>query len=306
MKKIIILISVLLVSCGYQAQNWIDRDLHEGLYSLDYTDYFEIYSTSQEASNLRNTIRNLEQAKTYFDKAFDEDLNFAVLFIDNENWNKYAFSPPPGMPQAYLKGNIVLGLEKSIITKRAENQLKQFSDSDLKQLRQHFGKEIELDFFYRDALAIHELGHLYQFYKIGGKSQRKWIDELFGGLCQVAAARNLDEDITFKQMDSYQSILVKENIWGELKFKSLKQFEDDYFEIMKAGQNYGWYQTQFYFMAKELYSKYGDEILKEFMEFLIKTNPRNIGELNEEELDRIMMKTFGQDIIETIQWKHVI
>lgn len=293
-----------MISCNAVKQDWIERDLHEGLHRLDYSDSFETYSTSKEPLNLRNTISNLEQAKTYFDNVFDEDLNFAVLFIDNENWNKYAFTPPPGMPQAHLEGNIVLGLEKSIIAKRAENQLEQFPESELNQLRKHFGNKIDLDLFYRDALAIHELGHLYQFYAIQGKSQRKWLDEFFGALCQVAAAKNLEQNRTFNQMDSYQELLVKEDKWGNLAFKSLEQFEDNYFEIMKTGRNYGWYQTQFYFKAKELYSKYGDEILKSFRDFIIDTNPRNIGSLKNEQLNRLMVKAFGKEVVETLKWKH--
>lgn len=304
MRKALILFSLLLTSCNSTKQNWIDRDLHEGLYRLEYSDSFETYSTSKEPSNLRNTINNLEQAKTYFDNVFNEDLNFAVLFIENENWNKYAFTPPPGMPQAYLEGNIVLGLEKSIIAKRAENQLQQFPESELNQLSKHFGNKIDLDLFYRDALAIHELGHLYQFYKIQGKSQRKWLDEFFGALCQVAAAKNLEQSSTFDQMDSYQKLLVKEDKWGDLPFKSLEQFENNYFEIMKTGQNYGWYQIQFYFKAKELYSKYGDNILKSFMEFLIETNPRTVGKINNEELNQLMMKAFDKEVLDTLEWKH--
>lgn len=304
MRKFIIIFFGLLLSCSQKNQNWIDRGLHEGLYRLDYSDLFETYSTNRKTIGLRNTINNLEQAKSYFDNVFKEDLNFAVLFVDNENWNTYAFTPPPGMPQAYLRGNMVLGLEKSVIAKRAESQLKQLPESELTQLRKDFGKSIDLDLFYRDALAIHELGHLYQFYAIQGKSQRKWLDEIFGSLCQVAGAKNIENKKTYHQMDSYQNLLVKVNRWGDLPYKNLDHFENNYMDIMKTGRNYGWYQTQFYFKAKELYSKYGDEILRSFRKFLIDTNPRSIGKIKNEDLNRLMLNAFGKEVVETLRWNH--
>ena len=198
------------------------------------------------------------------------------MFIDNPNWNKYAFSPPPGMPQAHHQGNIVLGLGRSIIATRAEQGLKQVPDSELKILKQHFGEELNLDLFFRDALSLHELGHLYQFYKTGKGTQRHWLNEIFGNLCQVAAAKNLVSLDVFNRMDVYQSFLINSNQWGELKFKTLDQFEEYYFEVINQGRNYGWYQSQFYLNAKVLYSKFGDDFLNEFRNFLIDINPDRV------------------------------
>ncbi|WP_405381944.1 hypothetical protein [Maribacter sp. LLG6340-A2] len=304
MRISLIVFLAVITSCKQKDLEWIDRSKHEGLYVINYSDSYETYCTEKNPKNIKNTIENLEQAKKYFDRTFNEDLNFAVLFIDNANWNKYAFSPPPGMPQAYYQGNMVLGLDNSVMAKRAKQGLKQVPDSKLAVLEQHFGEELNLDLFYRDALSLHELGHLYQFYKTGKGTQRHWLNEIFGNLCLVAAAKNLTYKEVFNRMDVYQLFLINSNQWGELKFKSLNQFEEDYFEVMRQGRNYGWYQSQFYLKAKELYSKLGDEFLNDFRNFLIDINPGKVGKLNDKELNELIFKTFGAQVSEILKWEH--
>ena len=304
MRIYLIAFLVLITSCRQTDSDWIDRSKHEGLYALSYSESFETYCTEENPENIKSTVDNLEQAKEYFDKTFKEDLNFAVLFVDNPNWNKYAFSPPPGMPQAYYQGNMVLGLDNSVMAMQAEQGLRQVPESKLGILKQHFGEELNLDLFYRDALSLHELGHLYQFYKTGKGTQRHWLNEVFGNLCQVAAAKNLATQDVFNRMEVYQQFLINANQWGELKFKTLIQFEEDYFEVLKQGQNYGWYQTQFYLKAKELYSKFGDEFLNEFRSFLIDVNPDKVGIMDDKELKELMTDTFGNQVVEILEWKH--
>lgn len=284
--------------------DWIDRSKHEGLFKIEATPKFETYASVKNPENIANTIRNLEAAKKYFDEIFDEDLNFAVLFIDNDNWDKYAFAPPPGMPQAYYEGNMVLGLGKSIMAQNHERGLENATAADLDLLKKHFGNEIDLDLFFRDALSIHELGHLYQSYRTGRNSQRKWINELFGNLCQIAAIKNFENPKTFDKMDSYQEYVIRTNPWGDPKYKTLDQFENDYFEIFKQGRNYGWYQTKFYTMAKALYSNYGDDILVKFRNFQIKTDIDTIGKINNDELYDRMLAEFGADIMNILDWKY--
>ncbi|MBM1106947.1 hypothetical protein JQC67_12420 [Aurantibacter crassamenti] len=304
MKIYILVLIILVTSCKQVSSEWIDRTKHEGLYKIDFSNSFKILCTAENPENIKSTINNLEEAKIFFDEIFDEDLKFAVLFVDNPNWNKYAFSPPPGMPQAHYQGNIVLGLDNSVMAMRAEQGLKQLPDSILGTLKQHFGKELNLDLFYRDALSLHELGHLYQFFRTENGTQRHWLNEIFGNLCQVAAAKNLETQDVFNRMDVYQQFLINANKWGELRFKSLEQFEEDYFEVLKQGQNYGWYQTQFYLKAKELYIKFGDDFLNKFRDFLIDINPDKVGRINDKELNELLIKNFGNKVVKILELKN--
>ena len=304
MKTYLIFLLILVSSCKQDNSDWIDRTKHEGLYAINYSESFETYCTEENPENIKNTVENLKQAKRYFDKTFKEDLNFAVLFVDNPNWNKYAFSPPPGMPQAHYQGNMVLGLGNSVMSMGARQGLKQVPDSKLGLLKQHFGEELNLDLFYRDALSLHELGHLYQFYKTGKGTQRHWLNEIFGNLCQVAASKNLSTQDVFNQMDVYQLFLINANQWGELNFKTLEQFENDYFEIIKQGQNYGWYQTQFYLKAKNLYTTFGDKFINDFRDFLIEVNPDKVGRMNDKELNELMSSKFGNQVVKILEWKN--
>ncbi len=105
-------------------------------------------------------------------------------------------------------------------------------------------------------------------------------------------------------MDYFQLLLINENLWGDLDFKTLDQFEKNYFEIINQGRNYGWYQTQFYLIAKKLYSKFGDEFLNEFRNFLIDIDPDKVGRIDDKELKEKMINTFGNEAVEILKWKH--
>jgi hypothetical protein len=304
MRIFLIAIIVLVSSCKQEKSDWIDRTKHEGLYELNYSESFETYCTEENPKNIKNTIDYLEQAKDYFDKTFKEDLNFAVLFVDNKNWDKYAFAPPPGMPQSYYYGNIVLGSGQSVMANRWKQGLTQNPKIELDSIKLVFGEDLNLDLFFRDALSLHELGHLYQFYKTSDKSQRRWLNEIFGNLCQVAAANNLKSKDVLIRMDYFQYLLIEQDLWGDISFKSLDQFENNYFEIINQGKNYGWYQTQFYVIAKKLYLQFGDELLNEFRNFLIDIDPDKVGRIDDKELIEKMINTFGNEAVEILKWKH--
>ncbi|NNF36746.1 MAG: hypothetical protein HKN68_21775 [Saprospiraceae bacterium] len=300
----ILVLTLTIGSCKGTNYDWIDRARHEGLVKLSNTASFEVFSTEPNPIGIKNTIQNLEQSKVYFDEVFDENLNFAVLFVDNKNWNKYAWAPPPGMPQSDYDGNMVLGVGKSIMATRWEQQLSELPPGKMDSLKQVFGNEIDLDLFFRDALSIHELGHLYQFYKTSNESQRRWLNEVFGNLCQVAAVKRLESNEVFNQMDYFQELLIEENLWGNVEFKTLDQFEESYMDIIKLGRNYGWYQTQFYQIAKELYSKFGDEFLNEFRNLLIAVDAKKIGKIENDKLIVIMRERLGDEAVEILKWKH--
>lgn len=303
--RIYILITIILLSsCKQVNSDWIDRSKHKGLYDISYSESFETYCTIKKPENIKNTIRNLEQAKEYFDKTFKEDLNFAVLFVDNQNWDNYAFYPPPGMPQSDYDGNIILGLNRSVMASRWQENLHQISENELDSIKLVFGKYVNLDLFFRDALSLHEMGHLYQFYKSSEKPQRHWLNEVFGNLCQVAAANNLATKEVLIRMDYFQKILVTNDLWGEVDFTTLDQFEKRYSDIINQGRNYGWYQTQFYLIAKKLYAKYGDKFLNEFRTFLIAIDPEKIGKIEDAKLEELMIDSFGNEVVEILEWKN--
>ena len=307
MRKHILLIisSWLLTLCSIYAQtDWIDRTKHEGLKKLEVTDKFEVYTVEVDQTNLARTIQILEEGKVYLDSTLGKKLDFAVLFVDNQNWNTYAFTGPPGMPQAYYKGNIVLGAEESIMAKMHKKGLENAPTRVLENLKKVYGETLQLDLFFRDALALHELGHLYQFHKTNDRFQRRWLNELFGNFCQVAAVANSKVEGASVQMDAYQNVMIQMDMWGELPYKTLSQFESNYFEVMQSGLNYGWYQTQFYLIAKELYNTFGDKIVAEFYTFLIKTDPEIVSELSDDELSEVIQTQLGKEAAGLLHWKY--
>ena len=105
-------------------------------------------------------------------------------------------------------------------------------------------------------------------------------------------------------MDSYQNLLIRGNQWGELKYKTLQQFENDYLDVIASGRNYGWYQTQFYVMAKKLYEKHGDDIVNKFRDFLIAYNVDAHGIIDDNELNSLLKESFGDDVANILKWNY--
>lgn len=289
---------LLIVSCGTADTSWIIKNRHEGLYPVSFSAPFQIYASETNPKGVTPTLRNLKEANEYFDRVFSENLSFEVLFVDTAQWNTYAFSPPPGMPQAYYDGTIVLGLDPSVMSVRYMNTIRQFSEDKKDSLYKYFGNPLNLDLFFREGLVLHELGHLYQFYRTGSEFQRRWLNELFGNICQVAASKNISDEDVFLRMTTFQKFLDSENLWGSVDCKTLTEFEDKYFELLKKGQNYGWYQTRFFFTASELYKAYGDSFLNDFRDFLISTQPSKTGRLEDDELIKRMKSAFGEEIVQ--------
>ncbi|MCR9066346.1 MAG: hypothetical protein NXI00_20410 [Cytophagales bacterium] len=297
MRTILLSIIILVSSCSKSSYEWIDYSKTDGLFKIDASKKFEVFSTSPTPASIEKTIKNLEQAKAFYDEIFNENLVFVVLFIDNQNWNKYAFSPPPGMPQAYYEGVVVLGLNNSVMALQGREMFNHMPEEEMEALKESFGPELNLDLFFRDALSLHELGHLYQFYKTGKGSQRRWLSELFGNMCQIAAADSFEDKSTLNHMETYQNMVSKMSKGYKPPFNTLKQFESNYLEIIQTGSNYGWYQIQFYQTAKKLLSLKGKSILPKLREFLIESDVDNVGSLNDNEFDLLLEENFDEETL---------
>jgi hypothetical protein len=106
-----------------------------------------------------------------------------------------------------------------------------------------------------DLLAIHEIGHAYQF-QAGLNVQRMWMGELFCNiLLHTYIAENEPEQLpaltVFPQM-------VIAGGKEEYKFTSLTDVEERYEEIgQNYPKNYGWYQCRWHSAAANIYDAGG-------------------------------------------------
>jgi hypothetical protein len=241
----------------------------------------------------------LNDAKLYFDKIFQTDLDFAVLFIENSEWNKYAYFPPPGMPQAW-KGNIILGLEKSIISREVEKEITQLPEQYWTSLKSVYGEKMDLDLFYREILSIHELAHLYHFNE-GNKPQRKWLQELFATMSMYSFIKKKSN--SYELMDAYPQFVIQS---GDkmAEFKTLKDFEEKYVQN-QTPQNYEWYQMQLYQKAKSIIDSGKSDVLIKLLNFLIRTDLSKTERLTDAELSTRLRAEVGKEVANILtNWKY--
>ncbi|KJD35358.1 hypothetical protein PW52_09635 [Tamlana sedimentorum] len=297
------LIAILLCCFTHYLQgqeSWIDTSIHSGLIELK-TDYtFKTLVSNDSIKTTTETLNNLNSAKLYFDQIFQTNLDFAVLFIENKKWNKYAYFPPPGLPQAG-KGNVILGLDKSIVSIEVEKMISQLPEQYLAILKSVYGENINLDQFYREILSIHELAHLYHF-KEGTKPQRKWLQELFATMSMYSFIKE-KANPSYQFMNTYPEFVIQS---GDrmAEFKTLKDFEEKYVQKLTP-QNYEWFQMQLYRNAKSILDFNKTDILIKLREFLIHTDLSKTKALTDSELLTRLEKEVGNEIADILtNWKY--
>ncbi|MFY0715366.1 hypothetical protein J1D01_17050 [Seonamhaeicola sp. NFXS20] len=281
-------------------ESWIDTSIHSGLIELK-TDYpFKTLVSNDSIKTTAETLKNLNKAKLYFDKIFKIDLDFVVLFIGNQEWSKYAYFPPPGLPQAG-NGNVILGLDKSVVSLEVEKLITQLPEHYWTSLKLVYGEDIDLDLFYRETLSIHELAHLYHF-KEGTKPQRKWLQELFATMSMYSFIKEKLKS-SYDLMNTYPEFVIQS---GDriAEFKTLKNFEDKYVQKLTP-QNYEWFQMQFYKNAKSIIDSKNAEIVVKLKNFLIETDLSKTDILSDSELLTQLEKKVGKEVADILtNWKY--
>lgn len=278
----------------------MDSSFHLGLTEVKNAYAFKTLTTGDSAEIPAQTLENLHQAKIYFDKLFNTKLDFAVLFVDHENWMQYAFFPPPGLPQAG-RGNIILGLEKSVVAREVEKMLFQMPQHLTSSLKPVYGENFDLDLFYRESLSIHELAHLYHFAK-ANRAQRKWLQELFATLCMYAFFVEVAPE-GYAQMNTYPDFVLQAGDERAV-FKSLQDFDEKYVQKLSP-PNYEWYQMKFYREARIIMDSQQTEILPKLLNFLIETDLSKMERLTDADLQAKLASEVDPAVAEImINWEY--
>ncbi|NMH58493.1 hypothetical protein [Alteromonas ponticola] len=297
LRTIFLFVLLLSTNHAFGQDDWIDTSKHEGLKTIP-TDYpFSVYSTNNSVQDATDTLNTLHQAHRYFNELFSIDLPFSVMLLDNRNWSRFAFYPPPGMPQAW-QGNIILGAEKSAIAHQVSQALSQLPASQLTQLTQVYGSPLNLDLFYRDTLSVHELAHLYHFYS-GTKPQRKSLQELFATLAMVAFFKQADCTSCYERMNAYPQFILRGGD-RDIEFKTLADFEEKYLNGL-GPRNYEWFQMHFYQHAVQLLESENKTLLIKFRHFLLETDLSKIERMSDNELIEALRQNIGSDVADIFE-----
>lgn len=296
MKKTVLISLMTIFACSVKTtvhaqESWIDTSLHRGLIALKTDNPFQVLVSTDTIANTDETLQKLNKAKQYFDQLFKIDLDFAVLFVENHQWQKHSYFPPPGLPQAG-RGNVILGLEKSVVAQQVESMLSKLPEPHTASLKQVYGQPMDLDLFYRETLSVHELAHLYHF-KYGTQPQRKWLQELFATMCMYSFIGEKAKS-SYELMDTYPEFALRA---GDkmAEFKTLKDFEEKYVQELTP-PNYEWFQMQFYQRTKSILHQNQPELLRKLRTFLINTDLSKTKLLSDEELKAQLKKEVGEEI----------
>lgn len=281
----VLLIALVILSCKFEPKqelpeesSWINRDKQQGLTQVE-TEYpFELWVSNDSLPLPQETLSRLEGAKHYMDSLFGMDLDFAVILLENKVWDSIAYFPPPGMPQAW-EGNLILGAEHSVLARSVEAQLQNLPPSALSPLQDAYGDPSNMDGFYREILAVHELAHLYHF-KEATKPQRRWLQELFANMAMFAyISSHRPEDM--KAMSTLPWITIQ---WGrEPQYTALSDFEEKYLPGL-GPQNYEWFQMNLYMLAERLIKEEGPAVVNRLHEFLVTTDLSRNNKMTDAEL----------------------
>lgn len=296
----IFLIFLLLPFSALLAQeSWPDTSKHEGLKWVENKARLHVF-ISEKAQVDSLSLHYLKEARTYFDSIFGMYFPVAVLYVSNDEWNQYAYYPPPGMPQAWA-GNIFLGSEKSIVAQQAEQQLNNLPKAQLTELQTHFGTPLNMDLFYRHNVAIHELGHLYHFYE-ARESQRKWLQEVFATYATHAYLLKFQPDLAAASQ-AYADI-GSQALFPQIKHTSLEAFERLYLSGL-GPQNYEWFQFQLFEKALQLYDQFGIEGLLKLRGFLVATDLEHHPALNNDDLRQQALQHLGEAMTDLLfEWNY--
>ncbi|WP_372757050.1 hypothetical protein [Mariniflexile sp.] len=300
LKNLIAFLICCLITQSEAQESWIDKSIHKGLIELN-TDYaFKTLVSNDSIKTTKETLKNLNNARLYFNNIFETQLDFAVLFIDNKAWNKHAYFPPPGLPQAG-KGNVILGLDKSVVSTEAEIIISQLPEHYSASLKPVYGEDVNLDLFYREVLSIHELAHLYHF-KEGTKPQRNWLQELFATMSMYAFVKEKSKTL-YQLMDTYPEFVIQS---GDrmAEYRTLKDFEDKYVQQLTP-QNYEWFQMKFYQNAKAIIDSDKSDVLIRLQKFLINTDLSSTEPFSDQELLIRLQKDVGKEVADILAtWKY--
>jgi hypothetical protein len=253
----ILLLFFLLFSVTGYAQKYSDLNALDGYKT-------KIYFSTGNDVRAKTVAERMDRVLEYYNTLIAFEPVVTLLILNPTDWPKHTTFPVYGMPHFDDKRNILIiasennDFWKSFIP-HVDLLPKELADKIKTTYVDETGSLTMQPFF--DLLAIHEIGHAYQF-QAGLNVQRMWMGELFCNiLLHTYIAENEPEQLpaltVFPQM-------VIAGGKEEYKFTSLTDIEDRYEEIgQKYPKNYGWYQCRWHSAAGNIYDAGGvDTIVK--------------------------------------------
>jgi len=219
------------------------------------------YSKGEErrATYIANLVAG---AVNYYQKMLGVTPEFKLTIWNEADWKIYVTnSAIYGMPHYNGKTLVVAATDNPFWKGYAPllNQLpKNERDAAMKVYKTADGSLSMQAFF--DLLAIHELGHAFQW-QAEIKMQRKWMSELYVNiLLHSYIAEN--KPVLLPALTIFPKMVVAGGTKG-FTYTSLSDADEHYNELgEKYPMNYGWYQCRWHTTAATIYEKSGSQAAK--------------------------------------------
>lgn len=268
--KILCLIVVTLIfSCTTpQRKVEVDRSRHVGLKPLETTGPYHVIYSEGQMNSAKTQDFLVKEAYSFLSGIMGPKMEFYLLVVAGEDWEKNAYSAIRGMPE-YYKGNLIVGAGQNDMASGYEEVLRSFPEamtSDLIKMYTNNSGEFDMRLFF-DKLSIHELTHNFQDpTNQEGYSMSRWLEELHAnmGLYAFYKSKRPNE---LKYINTFVDFTL-DNPPPNMEYNSLSDFDAHYYE-MEPG-NYGFYQMKFTKAAQMIIDSLGNDVLRPLNDFIVK------------------------------------
>lgn len=240
----------------------------------------------QRATYIANLVAG---AVSYYQKMLGSAPEFELTIWNEADWNIYVTnSAVYGMPHYKEK-------EKTLIVAATDNpfwksyvplfnQLPSNEHDEATKVYKTADGSLSMQAFF-DLLAIHELGHAFQWHA-QIKMQRKWMSELYVNILLHSYIAKKDPAL-LPALTIFPNMVVAGGTKG-FAYTSLNDADKHYNELgAKYPRNYGWYQCRWHATAATIYEKSGSRAAKRLWNAFKDQNER----LNDEELMTLLTAT---------------
>ncbi len=247
----ILFLCFLLFSFTGYAQKYSDLTALDGYKT-------KVYFSIGNDVRAKTVAERMDRVLEFYNTLIAYEPEVTLLILNPVDWPKHTTFPIYGMPHYDDKRNLlIIASENNEFWKSfippIEQLTKELADKISSTYVDENGNLTMQAFF--DLLAIHEIGHAYQF-QAGLNVQRMWMGELFCNiLLHTYIAENEPEQLPALTVFPQMVIAAGKE---EYKFTSLTDVEERYEEIgQKHPKNYGWYQCRWHSAAGNIYDAGG-------------------------------------------------
>lgn len=289
----ILFLCVFLFSYTGYAQKYSDLTALDGYKT-------KVYFSTDNDVRAKIVAERMDRVLKYYDKLIAFEPEVTLLILNPADWPKHTTFPVYGMPHYDDKRNLlIIASENNEFWKSFIPPIEQLPKELADKISSTYVDEngaLTMQAFF-DLLAIHEIGHAYQ-YQAGLNVQRKWMGELFCNiLLHTYIAENEPEQLP--ALTVFPKMVIASGTEG-YKYTSLKDIEERYEEIgSRHPKNYGWFQSRWHYEAGNIYDAGGiDAFIKLWNAFSEQKE-----KLNDEELVVLLSEKVHQSVADVmLKW----